>query len=47
MAPVGQWLAIGTGIGAAIFAATGFPGWIGIGAGMGVALGAAIARRDQ
>jgi uncharacterized membrane protein len=39
---VGAALAIGAGVGAALFAATREPWWIGVGAGVGVALGAAL-----
>jgi uncharacterized membrane protein len=42
MPMVGVTLAIGAGVGAALFAATQEPWWIGIGAGVGVALDAAL-----
>lgn len=38
-------LAIGAGIGAAMFAAADNPVWIGVGAGVGVAIGAALQAR--
>ena len=41
--PLGAWLAIGAGIGAAIGPATWQVGvWVGVGAGVGIALGAAF-----
>ena len=39
---IGAFIAIGAGVGAALFAATDNPAWIAIGAGVGVAIGAAI-----
>ena len=39
---IGAAIAIGAGVGAALFAATDNPVWIGVFAGAGVAIGAAI-----
>jgi hypothetical protein len=46
---LGAGIAIGTGIGTALFAAADNPAWIGIGAGLGVAIALAIgaSRRDR
>ncbi len=42
---IGAAIAIGAGIGAAMFAAADNPVWIGVGAGLGAAIGTAIQRR--
>lgn len=42
---VGAGVAMGTGVGAAIFAATDEPVWIALGAGLGAAFGALRAQR--
>ena len=39
---IGAFVAIGAGVGAAMFAATDSPVWIGVGAGAGAAIGAAL-----
>jgi|SaaInl5LU_22_DNA_1037371.scaffolds.fasta_scaffold38344_2 hypothetical protein len=43
----GSWIAIGTAIGAAIFALTGDPVWIGVGVALGAALGSARADKTK
>lgn len=43
----GAGIAIGAGVGAAIFAATDNPAWIGIGAALGVVFGAGLDRRRR
>jgi len=42
---MGVAIAIGVGIGTALFAAADNPVWIGVGAGIGAAVGAAMHRR--
>ena len=42
---VGAWVAIGAGMGAALFAATQEPTWIAVGVALGAALG--VSRRDK
>lgn len=44
---LGAGVAIGAGVGAALFAATDNPVWIGVFAGAGVAIGAAIDRQRR
>ncbi len=44
---MGVSLAVGTGIGTALFAATQQPFWIGVGAGIGAAFGVALMKRDR
>ena len=41
---LGAGIAIGTGVGAALFAATQNPVWIGVFAGAGIAIGAALSQ---
>jgi uncharacterized membrane protein YgaE (UPF0421/DUF939 family) len=42
---MGAAIAIGVGVGTALFAAADNPVWIGVGAGIGAAVGAALHRR--
>ncbi len=44
---IGAGIAIGAGVGAAMFAATDNPAWIGIGAALGAAVGAGLDRRRE
>ncbi len=43
---IGVAVAVGAGVGAALFAVTNQPGWIGLGAGAGAAFGAVAGRRE-
>jgi hypothetical protein len=42
---MGTAVALGAGVGAALFAVTSQPFWIGVGAGIGAAFGLALGRR--
>ena len=44
---LGAGVAIGAGVGAALFAATGGPVWIGVGVALGAGLGVAAAQRED
>lgn len=44
---IGAGVAIGAGVGAALFAATDSPAWIGVGAAIGAAIGAGVSRSDH
>jgi hypothetical protein len=44
---IGAGIAIGAGIGAALFAGTGQPVWIGVGVAIGAALGATSSRNAE
>jgi|TARA_B100000959_G_scaffold200119_1_gene209408 hypothetical protein len=43
----GAWVAIGVGIGAALFSATQEPVWIGVGVALGAALGISKTEQDK
>jgi hypothetical protein len=44
---VGAWVAIGAGIGTALYVATQEPFWIGVGVALGVAIGSSKATADK
>ena len=44
---IGAAMAIGVGVGTALFAATSTPVWIALGAGLGLAIGAALQSRSK
>lgn len=44
---MGAAIAIGAGVGTAVFAAADNPVWIGVGAGIGFAIGAALQSRGE
>ena len=44
---IGSWVAVGIGIGVALFVATGGVYWIAIGAGIGVAIGVGVDKSQR
>ena len=44
---LGSWVAIGAGVGTAMFAGTGDAWWIGVGVGIGAAMGAAFQKKSK